>query len=326
MKRDYQTICHDYLLKNLPDRTREIIVRRFGLRGKRETLEAVGAAYEITRERVRQIENDGLQRLKEMALSPACQRVLKEYADYLKNNASLKREDLLLSQLGGDNFKNYVFFLLNIGTSFFRMPETDEFYAFWTTDKNSLNKARKVLQGFASKLQKNQRPLILPASVPASYAEISKNIVLGPQGLYGLKEWPEVNPKGIKDKAYIVLKEEEKPLHFTEVATLINSSTVLNSRKKVISQTVHNELIKDPRFVLVGRGLYGLRDWGYEPGVVRDVIYREIKGSRKPLPPDEIVKRVLSQRKVKPNTVLLNLQNKKYFAKTPEGRYTIRKA
>ena len=146
----------------------------------------------------------------------------------------------------------------------------------------------------------------------------------GPQGLYGLKDWPEVNPKGIKDKAYIVLKGEEMPLHFTQVAALINSSDFFSSNKTVIHQTVHNELIKDPRFILVGRGLYALKEWGYEPGIVRDVIYREIKGSRKPLPKEEIIKKVLNQRKVQPSTILLNLQNKKYFAKTPKGLYTIR--
>jgi hypothetical protein len=326
MKHDYRTICQDYLLFNLSERTKGVISKRFGFAGQRETLEAVGQAYGITRERVRQIENDGIVKLKEAAATPVCQRIFKDYTDYFKNNSGLKREDLLLAELGGDNFKNYVFFLLTISNDFIRITENEEFHSFWTTDKNLISKAQKAIETFVLKLEKQKQPMILPAFLPASYAEISKNILAGPKGLYGMKNWPEVNPKGIKDKAYIVLKEQEKPLHFTEVATLINSSLLFNSKKNVISQTVHNELIKDPRFVLVGRGLYGLKEWGYEPGFVRDVIYREIKGSRKPLPEKEIIKRVLNQRMVQPNTILLNLQNKKYFVKTPEGMYNIRRA
>ena len=325
MKIDYRTICQDFLLNNLQDRTREVISRRFGLAGERETLEAVGAAFKITRERVRQIESDGLRRLSDSLSAPACQKILKEYASYLKKNNSIKREDLMLLEFGGEKFQNHVFFLLTLAGGFFRISETENFHAYWTIDKKADIKTQKTIQTFISKLEKVQKPIALPVCVPLSFAEVSRRVVLGPKGLYGLKEWPEVNPKGIKDKAYIVLKEEEKPLHFTEVATLINSSSVFNSHKTVIPQTVHNELIKDPRFVLVGRGLYGLKEWGYEPGVVRDVIYKEIKNSGKPLPEQEIIKKVLNQRRVQPSTILLNLRNKKYFAKDDEGRYTIRK-
>jgi len=165
----------------------------------------------------------------------------------------------------------------------------------------------------------------LASSIPLSYVEISKEILKGPEGLYGLKEWPEVNPKGIKDKAYLVFKKEEKPLHFTEVATLINNSSLFNSPKTVISQTVHNELIKDQRFVLVGRGLYALKEWGYAPGVIKEVIARTLKEARHPLAKEEVVDKVLQQRQVKPNTILLNLQNKKYFLKNSQGKYFIRK-
>jgi hypothetical protein len=325
MKIDYKTICCDFLLNNLQDRTKEVISRRFGLVGEKETLEAVGVAFKITRERVRQIERDGLRKLSDSLSTPVCQKILKEYASYLKKNGSIKREDLMLLEFGENNFQNHVFFLLTLAGGFFRIPETENFHAYWTIDKKADIKIQKTLQSFISKLEKIQKPVALPAYVPLSLVEVSKKIILGPKGLYGLKEWPEVNPRGIKDKAYIVLKEEEKPLHFTEVATLINSSSIFNSHKNVIPQTVHNELIKDPRFVLVGRGLYGLKEWGYEPGVVRDVIYREIKNSGKPLPEQEIVKKVLNQRRVQPGTILLNLRNKKYFAKDDEGRYTIRK-
>jgi len=130
-----------------------------------------------------------------------------------------------------------------------------------------------------------------------------------------LLDWPEINPRGVKDKAYIVFKKIGKPLHFDEVARLIEGSLV---------QTVHNELIKDPRFVLVGRGIYALEEWGYFPGQVKDVILKILKEEGKPLTKEEILEKVRKQRLVKENTVFLNLSNKKHFLRNSQGKYEVK--
>ncbi|RLC35269.1 MAG: hypothetical protein DRZ76_00550 [Candidatus Nealsonbacteria bacterium] len=311
---NYQTIFHSNLLGDLPDRQKEVITRRFGLRGEKETLEAIGLDLGITRERVRQIEEDALPQLRRRS-ETVCRSCFQYFASVLKKNGSLKREDLLLEQLGGNKFKNHVFFLLTLGKSFERIAESESFYALWTIDKNSLLKAKKFVGKFVSELKKKKQPQAIPAYLCPSYLEVSKNVLKGPQGLYGLREWPEINPRRVKDKAYLVFKKEKKPLHFTQVANLVSASC---------SQTVHNELIKDSRFVLVGRGLYALREWGYRPGIVREVISEVLRKAPKPLSKEEVVKKVLQQRQVQPNTILLNLQNKKYFVKKSQG-YTIRK-
>jgi len=147
--------------------------------------------------------------------------------------------------------------------------------------------------------------------------EISKKIQKNSEGFFGLKEWPEINPKGVKDKAFLVFKKEQKPLHFAQVAQLIDSA---------LPQTVHNELIKDPRFILVGRGIYALREWGYEPGMVKDVILNILKQAKNPLSKEEILQKTLKQRLVKQNTVFLNLSNRKYFLRTGDGRYKIQES
>lgn len=315
MEFNYQTICHSNLLKGLPSRTEDVLSRRFGLKENRETLEEIGEYYGITRERVRQIQDDGLRILEKRAQSPECQNVFRAFAQKLKNCGSLKKEDILLADLGSGK-ENYVYFLLTISKQFQRFAETDDFHTFWTTDKNAFESAKKSIDSFIAELQKKQQPMSLPGSCLVSHAEISKKILKSSEGLYGLKEWPEINPRGIKDKAFIVLRKEQKPLHFSEVATLIGNGA--------LRQTVHNELIKDQRFVLVGRGLYALKEWGYEPGIVREVIANVLKTAKKPMEKDMVVDKVLAQRLVKPNTILLNLQNKKYFLKTSEGKYTVR--
>ncbi len=146
--------------------------------------------------------------------------------------------------------------------------------------------------------------------------EISKKIQQNKEGLFGLSDWPEINPRTIKDKAYLVLKKNQKPLHFSRITDLIEGGALV--------QTVHNELIKDPKFILVGRGIYALKEWGYEPGYLKDIILKVLKESQKPLTKQEILSAVFEQRMVKENTVLLNLSNKKYFLRDDKGRYLIR--
>ena len=108
------------------------------------------------------------------------------------------------------------------------------------------------------------------------------------------------------------------PLHFKEIAN--NICTLGIDKKPAHVQTVHNELIKDGRFVLVGRGVYALREHGYEPGTVREVITRLLK-ERGPLDSTEVVRLVNQKRFLKENTILLNLQNRRHFKRLEDGRY-----
>ena len=308
---NYQKICSD-LLRDLPQRTVDVIERRFGLKtGKRETLEAIGASYNITRERVRQIENEGFAKIKPRLKQD--QSVAKHFQSVFASFNGVKKEEDLLDVIGKD--KNYALFLLTCSNGFERIPESNDFYAFWSTGKNSVVNARKAVKTIIAKLNQKGETLKLADN---SYIDISKNIQKGSNGKCGLSHWIEINPKGIKDKAYLVLKDENKPVHFTEVASLIGSNAH--------TATVHNELIKDNRFVLVGRGLYALKEWGYEPGIVRDVIVKTIKDSKRALSKEEILVKVSKQRFVKENTIALNLQNRNYFLRNSQGKYTIKEA
>ena len=126
-----------------------------------------------------------------------------------------------------------------------------------------------------------------------------------------------VNPKNIRDKIYVILKEYGKHMHFNEIAGAIKDSDF--KRKDVTTQSIHNELIKDKRFVLIGRGIYALKEWGYEKGTVADIITEVLKKAKEPLHRDEIVKRVLKSRFVKETTILLNLQGKSQFKRVAKA-------
>jgi len=340
MAYNYKTISQK-ILSSLEPRVKTLVSRRFGLNNsERETLEAIGEDFKITRERVRQIVESGLEKCQQAATEKFSD-VLQGLFTYIDSKGGLRREDLLLAELGESKFNNDIYFLLTLGKQFSRFNGDKNFYPFWSVKKDSLNTSKKVADNLVRLFGANRQPAsfeILQTNIQSempdlnkealySYIEVSKRIMKGPGGFYGLRDWAEINPRFIKDKAYLVLKQEKKPLHFTEVAQLIQGLNIPGSGKKQIHvQTVHNELIKDSRFVLVGRGLYALKEWGYQSGVVKDVILKTLKASPNPLSKEEIIGKVLEQRKVKKNTILLNLQDKKHFLKDSNDRYSVKEA
>lgn len=325
-------------LKTVPSpRVREVLERRFGLRGREpETLEAIGGSFGVTRERVRQIEADGLRHLASpaaaVALSPVAEALERHFAEH----GHVFEESKLFQSVAEPRFSNHVYFLLTVSNPFTRRAEEEAWHERWFTRADALKAAEAIMARTAEELAAGAKPLpaadlfkILKAQARdvlggapnpdqlESYLAISKLIKQNPYSEFGLVSWPTIRPRGVRDKAYAVLARSGKPIHFRDVATAISKSGW--SSKRAHPQTVHNELIKDQRFVLVGRGLYGLAEWGYTPGTVSDVLLSVMKAAKKPLPRNEILKRVLAQRFVKPNTVLLNLQNKSLFRRTQEG-------
>lgn len=316
---DYQKICSD-LIFNLSKREKEVILRRFGLgEREKETLQSIGDDFGICRERVRQIQEAALKKIRSKLKN--YQKIFQLFFKYFKKFGDLRKEDTLLTELGKEKWKNEVYFLLSLDKRFQRFNQTKDLCSLWMINSDSFSKAKKIIQTLYQKFQKNGNLLRLEELNPQfsvkkevliSYLEISKKIQKNEEGLYGLRDWPEINPRGIKDKAYLVFKKLKKPLHFSEVTSLIEGANL---------QTVHNELIRDPRFVLVGRGTYALREWGYYPGQVKDVILTILKKEGKPLTKEEVLEKVKKQRIVKANTVLLNLSNKEYFQRDSKGRY-----
>ncbi|MDP1689342.1 MAG: hypothetical protein Q8L47_04425, partial [bacterium] len=156
-----------------------------------------------------------------------------------------------------------------------------------------------------------------------AHLSLSRKFGVNNYGDYGLTEWPEINPKTIRDRAHLVLKKSNKPAHFRDIAKQVGARKFDN--RPVFASTVHNELIKDKRFVLVGRGVYGLTEQGYRPGTTREVI-ADILKLKGPLSASSVLKLVLSERQFKESTVLLNLQNRKYFRRLENGTYHVSEA
>lgn len=142
-----------------------------------------------------------------------------------------------------------------------------------------------------------------------SAMDIYLDIVKGEERFVGLEKWKILNPSTLKDKAIYVLKKKKEPMHFLDIATAITE----HFHEPVKTSTIHNELIRNEEFVLIGRGIYVLKEWGYKDGTVLDVILDIFAKAKMPLSTEEITARVLKIRQVKTTTIYMNLQNKKHI-------------
>ena len=320
------------------NREKEIISRRFGLSGNRETLEQIGDMLSITRERVRQLEKAILIRLRigaeegQISELPAAEKII------IRNLTEMGRV-AKISDLGEKIFgrpatseeKSSLAFLSSISTNLTTIEDSDKYHqsigiADYGDEKTIKSKVDEIVALIKSKKQ----PMNLdeldenltyehPDHIKA-IASISK-LLASLNGIWGLAKWPVVNPKNIRDKIFVVLEAKKEPMHFSDIAQAIKDSDF--KRKDVTVQAIHNELIKDSRFVLIGRGIYALDSWGYAKGTVSEIITKILSNAKTPLTREEIVKQVLRVRKVKETTILLNLQNKKFFKKVDKNSFVL---
>lgn len=335
-----KTVSKD-LLSELPERSRRVLTDRFGLSGKGEqrTLDSIGQEYGITRERIRQIENHGLAAVRESEAYERYVSALEELKLAVANLGGVLAEETILNEVAkNEGERNHIVFLLTVGHHFEDRRENSDFRGRWHTDEqlaeqveealsslhesiepNNLTPEEEFLQLFAKHLKaagvKNRTE-----DVMTRWLVISKRVGKNPLGEWGRMDSPHVRIKNTRDFAYLTLKRHGSPMHFTEVAKGIKKLF----KRETHPATTHNELIKDGRFVLVGRGLYALKEWGYEPGVVRDVV-RGIIEREGPLSREDIVERVKRERYVKDATIAVNLQSP-LFVRLADGRYALTKS
>lgn len=335
------TAVNDILAVIEQEREREIITRRFGLLDRRETLEQIGELLGITRERVRQLEKAILIRLKmaaEASKVPAIHDVERTIIRELSETGRVARVQDVTSRLVGEasdpRNRAHVAFIAELSPKLVVISENDNYHhTVGIKEHADEKKIKGHVDEIVKTIKKHGEPLQIeelhdklnhdhPDQVRA-LASTSKHLA-HLKDSWGLTKWPTVNPKNIRDKIYVILAENGKPMHFSDIAASIKDSEF--KRKDVTTQAIHNELIKDKRFVLIGRGIYALDNWGFSKGTVADIITDVLKKAGEPLHRDEIVRRVLKSRQVKETTILLNLQSKSQFKRVAKATYAINDA
>lgn len=320
------------------EREKEIVSRRYGLFDRKETLEQIGELLGITRERVRQLEKSVMSRLRVNAEAgdlPGLTEFEQVAVDKLVETGQIARVSNLSTEITGSSSskieQSRLSFLAELSPSLLVIADNDNYYQSVALAKaHDEKKVQKLVTNIIDAIKKIGEPANIeevaakvgdndPKHVEA-LASTSKNLA-SLNGKWGLIKWPTVNPKNIRDKIYVILQQHGKHMHFNEISESIKQSEF--KRKDVTTQAIHNELIKDKRFVLIGRGIYALKEWGYQKGTVADIITKVLKEAGEPLHRDEIVKRVLKSRYVKETTILLNLQGKSQFQRVAKATYSL---
>jgi len=334
-----ETIVQEILSHIDREREREIIARRFGLFDRKETLEQIGELLNITRERVRQLEKSVLARLQTNAEEgdlPHMQGLEGMLVRELQELGTIARVTDLSARLTAENSRtdqSRIAFLARLCPQLVVIEDNDDFcQAVGIAKVRDEKHVKSDIASLVAAIKKVGEPTSIDQVASAvggneaeaqALASVSKSLATL-NGRWGLVKWSMVNPKNIRDKIYVILKEHGKHMHFNEIAEAIKQSDF--KRKDVTTQAIHNELIKDKRFVLIGRGIYALKEWGYAKGTVADIITEVLREAGEPLHRDEIVKRVLKSRFVKETTILLNLQGKPQFKRVAKATYNLEEA
>lgn len=328
----------------LTDKESTVIKRRFALQGQqKQTLEKIGKHFNVTRERIRQIESIALGKLRRTVRTTRLDEVNELAKAVLRGHGGVMREDDLISEVlkqikGSSDMDGAVLRLsFSIDSEMVAGKRSNTYVPFWRLESLSMQDIGLIVTNIVKILKKRKSCMttdelvsaiqslnLFEGRVPSrelivSCLKIDERLRKIPEG-WGLTDWRFVRPRSIRDKVEIILKKEGEPMHFMEIANMIREAGF--DKKNVTVQAVHNELIRYPEFVLVGRGLYALKDWGYEPGTVADVIEKILR-EKGPLSKKEIIAEVAKQRTVKVGTISLNLQKMPYFKRVGRAVYAL---
>jgi DNA-directed RNA polymerase delta subunit len=327
---DYREAADSILRDLRRDRDRQIIARRFGFGlKKRQTLEKIGTDFDITRERVRQIEKAAIAKIR-TSTSPELVRAneLLVATVHELGNVALISEVAAALDIALDD-EAYAVFLSLLAPGVELIEENDDLRAAVALlPIFNREQTTALINELLATIKDHAKPITsakLIAKTPSELELATLEQLLSVSKKAAYFTWPEVNPKSIRDKTYLVLSRHGKPLHFADIASHIRvlQSSLTTGKRDVTVQAVHNELIKDDRFILIGRGIYALAEWGYTPGTVAEIIASVLRDEA-PLHKDEIIKRVLQKRQVKTTTIILNLQEKDQFVRTAKATYALK--
>ena len=327
-------------LKKLKTNEEKVIRERFGLLGDKKTLAAIGRDLKLSRERVRQIERDAKRKLSLNIIEDHSLSVDK-VIDSLKKQGGIVHKKDAAKKILSEKISNNVSEASALGLFIALLPDIEEIerddilHDSWKLVTLPKREVIGILKDWAKYLEGAKSPKnmdVILENHPAhnkhnvtflnAVSEVGRDIMEAHDGSLGLTKWPKVNPRTVRDKIFYVLIKSQKPLHFSEITEAIKSQKF--DTKKVVTATVHNELIADKRFVLIGRGIYALKEWGYTKGTVKDVILSVLKSHKSAMELNDICSEVQKQRVVRKNTILINLQTQSNFKKVGSSKFMLK--
>ena len=333
------------ILISLSEKEKNVIERRVWLKWEKETLQSIWNSFSptITRERVRQIEESGIRKIWRIIKASILTDIQEKWIEFVKMSWGLASRDSLVNylikelNLEKDINKGVLETIVQSDFDILKSKQKLGCKIYFYLSKISRynvdvihKEAIKVLKKKKDVIEKEELFKIvsenlkdlrgISAPLVGSVLELFDDIIFWEDNLVWLTKWKILNPKTLKDKAVYILKKEWTPRHFVDIANKIIE--VLEDKVKI--NTIHNELIRNEDFVLIGRGIYALREWWFKPGTVLDVISSILEKRNEPMSTEEIVKEVLKIRDVKETTIYMNLQNRQVIERVWRNFYQLK--
>lgn len=331
------------LLLLLSEKEKQVILKRFDLQNSgKHTLEEIGQEFSVTRERVRQIERNALAKMKRNVFNTTLRSLHDFIGNILKLHGGIIKEEDLFSIISSvlpanttiEKPATHLAFVLNdsvecVGNTILFHPyikdkNIPDYSLKFVSNKmvNQLQKSGDLLKvdNLYNEVLPSVSELDLNQTKLRSLISIDKRITLINGDLVGLLEWRHINPRTLREKIFYVLRKESKPMHFNAISDKIMDEKF--DKRSVNIQAVHNELIRHEQFVLIGRGIYALSDWGYERGTVSEVVENLLKENGE-MNVEDIIDKVLEKRQIKRITILLALKNNEKFLRVGRKRYSL---
>ncbi|MEI7558760.1 MAG: sigma factor-like helix-turn-helix DNA-binding protein [bacterium] len=343
-----KTNLKDILIYCKP-KERLVLMKKFGLDGSKETpLQRIGKEYSLTRERIRQIETQALMRFRRLIVgNETYMEVLQEAKKVLDVHGGLLCEDILISKLVNKNifkFSKQELKLILVSdfdvTYLKRNKYLNKAFYLEPLYEDLLTKMVLTISSYFEKRAKSQDLYEFIGWMKENFAKDYKDVHYMKNDLFyvnffesireinvfdgkiGLPNFADVNPKTIKLKILYTMRRINKPVHYQELPSKIMEWF---PAKAVKINTVHNELVKNnDLFVNLGLGIYGLKERGYEGGMVKEILVRIFERNDRAMNVKELCKEMLKEKMVSPNTVMLNLQKyKDLFKRVEKGVYEL---
>jgi hypothetical protein len=341
------------VLQLLPERQRNIIKDRYGLwDGIAETLQDIGDKLGLTRERIRQIEDKGLKRLRRVYGFRSIKNfVVTKIAVYLSSRAETTRgivsEDEVASAFADDCSTEEaaltIGLLRDVNASLFAQQMVEAESGVYCLDKALATEYRTLLEILQGTLERNQKPLSeqtfyqsLSSDSGRTFSEqqirllqrilaVSPSVVRLHNGTIALSKWTKFERRDSANVAAAALRLLGRPAHFRELTQKIG--TLFPDLGDINERVLHNALVcHREKFVWVKNGTYGLKDWGLaRPPYIKDRLIELLSGSGYPLPYWHLKEKVLEVCNCKEESVRMTLDlNPKVFKKFDGDQYGLR--
>lgn len=350
--------CEKVVTAQFNDRAWEVFKRRLLVPEKnRETLEAIGIVYGVTRERVRQIEESCLEALRKPILED----------DYCGLEFRLRAATVSLFREARGHFKS-------LGLPAWTESRwLEELSALWQVGENELRRYDRLLvetlgYRWVTLPTTSLEPLIVDEMTLKSEADqLTKTVVavheilrancqgldsfemvrgLKKQGIeqYGLEDVPVLADlcstaevaggdscfyrtqflflKSRADQAVRVLQEAGKPLHHSDLLRELNRR-LPESRRFQNKENLVGQMGPDNRLHPIGKsGEWALTEWGVESRSLIDIIEDVLASVGEALPVDAIVSQVLEKRPGSASSIAMLLAfNQDRFRRVSRGIY-----